>query len=135
MNPSPESTSLVNVFVDANVVLEVLFGRRKDAAAREALKQYAGRLHISALTAHLVTHFGQQIVTLPVLRQFLSDYIIIGLESMDFEWAFTHIRNKDFEDALQLAGAIRYGCDSFITLDATLYKTYLDLPSIEVALI
>ncbi len=134
MNPSLASTPSHSVFLDANIVLEILLGREKDAAARKLLETYAGNLHISALTSHLVTHFGQKIVELPTLRQFLADYIILSLEAADFEWAFTNLRNQDFEDTLQLGVAIRHGCSHFITFDKPLYQTYKDLPTIHVEL-
>lgn len=105
-------------------------GREKDAEARRVLKQYAGNLYISALTAHLVMHFGQTFVALPVLRQFLTDYTILPLTAEDFEWAFINIRNRDFEDALQLGVAIRHGCSQFVTFDEALFATYQSLPSI-----
>jgi predicted nucleic acid-binding protein len=120
------------VFLDANIVLEILLGRKQATAARTLIKNAADELYISALTAHLVIHFGQAIVDLPVLRQFLADYTVLSLESTDFQWAFNNIRTNDFEDSLQLAVAIRNGCSSFSTFDQDLAKKYADLPSIRV---
>lgn len=123
-----------NIFLDANIVLEILLGREKDAVARKIVGQHADSLHISALTAHLAVHFGQAIVTLPVLRQFLADYTVLPLDAADFEWAFANVQNSDFEDAVQLGTAIRCGCAQFITFDKALFKTYKNLPSISVRL-
>ncbi len=97
------------MFIDANVLLEILLGRRHEAAARGLIISSVDELQISALTAPLIVHFGQAIVELPVMRHFLSDDTILDLESSDFQWAFTNIRGNDFEDALQLAVAIRNG--------------------------
>lgn len=92
----------------------------------------ADTLYISALTAHLVVHFGQAIVHLPIVRQFLGDYTVLGLENADFNLAFNNVRGNNFEDGLQLAVAIRNGCTHFSTFDTDLVARYQDLPSIQV---
>lgn len=123
------------LFLDANILIEVILEREKQNAAKKLLEKNGSNLYISALTAHLVTHFGQARVELPILRQFLSDYTMLALEPIDFEWAFVNMRDKDFEDALQLAVAIRNGCDEFLTFDKTLVEAYKDLPTIAVTLV
>ncbi len=124
-----------SVFLDANILLEILLNRQNGATARKIIEKHSDNLCISALTAHLVTHFGQAIVELSVLRKFLADYTILALEAADFEWAFTNLRNDDFEDALQLATAIRNGCNQFMTFDKTLVTAYKDLSPIKVQLV
>ena len=123
-----------NAFLDANILLEVLLDRPKAPTVKQTLENHPTGLYISALTAHLVVYYGKKVVDLPLLKRFLSDYIIIEMSGDDFEWAFNNIRGQDFEDALQLAVAIRYGCDEFITLDRPLFNTYKVLPSIKVVL-
>lgn len=123
------------VFLDANVVLEVVLERSRHAAARAVMKKHAANLAISTLSAHLIVHFGSSRAGLPVLKELLTDYQLLGLEAVDFDWAFTNAQNNDFEDALQLAVAIRHGCNRFITLDVPLYKSYAELPQITVELI
>lgn len=135
MNRSAKSIPADAVFLDANVLLEILLGRPKQAAARKFIQAQSGTLCISTLTAHLVVHFGQAIVGLPILRAFLADYTVLALEPADFEWAFANIRNKDFEDALQLAVAIRNGCGYFMTFDKALVADYKGLPAIQAKLI
>jgi predicted nucleic acid-binding protein len=135
MNLSLTNTQASSVFLDANIVLEIILERQKQQMAKDLLYKYSGNLNISSLTAHLITYFGLKRVDLLVLRQFLADYMILSLESTDFEWAFNNIRNNDFEDALQLSIAIRNGCDSFITLDKTLFDTYSNLKNISVQLL
>jgi predicted nucleic acid-binding protein len=135
MNQLPKSTQAETLFLDANVLLEIILSRENEAMARKALETSQGNLFISSLTAHLIVHFGKTLVALPILRQFLSDYTILGLESVDFEWAFTNLRNDDFEDALQIGVAIRNGCTDFLTFDKDLYKAYVDLPSIRTKLL
>ena len=135
MNQSPKNTQNNPIFLDANVLIEVILARRQAPAARAFLAENSSNLHISALSAHLIVHFGKSIVELPVLRKFLADYTILPLMDADFDWAFNNIRGDDYEDALQLAVAIRSGCYKFITLDKNLAKIYQDLPSISVKLL
>lgn len=123
------------IFLDANILLDILFDRANSSVARDYILKNDGTLHISALTAHLVTHFGLKIFELNVLNKYLADYYIEDLTAQDVEWAFTNTRNKDFEDALQLAIAIRTGCTIFATLDKTFFNTYKDLPTIKVVLL
>jgi hypothetical protein len=59
----------------------------------------------------------------------------LGLEAADFEWAFTNLRNDDFEDALQIGIAIGNGCTDSLTFDRGLHKAYVDLPSINMKLL
>ncbi len=135
MNLSLTSTQASNVFLDANIVLEIILERHKQQLAKDLLAKYSDNLNISALTAHIITYFGLQRVDLPVLRLFLKDYNVLSLESADFGWAFNNIRNNDFEDALQLGVAIRNGCTSFVTLDKLLVDTYASLKNISVQLL
>ncbi len=135
MNLLLTSTQASSVFLDANIVLEIILERQNKQLAKDLLYKYSNSLNISSLTAHLIAYFGQQRVDLPVLRSFLKDYTILSLDSGDFEWAFNNIRNNDFEDALQLGVAIRNGCTSFITFDKTLVDTYSGLKNISIKLL
>jgi len=135
MSQLPGNIQVDSLFLDANILLEIILGRRQESIARRLIESQSDHLFISTLTAHLVVHFGHVIVNLPILRNFLSDYTILTLDPVDFEWAFTNIRNQDFEDALQLAVAIRNGCDRFLTLDKTLSTSYKDLSPIQIQLL
>jgi predicted nucleic acid-binding protein len=123
------------MYLDANILLEILLSRPNEKSARKLLEEQSGDMFISTLTAHLVTHFGKSIVELPILRAFLADYALLSLEANDFEWAFTNARDSDFEDALQLAVAIRSGCEEFVTFDKHLAALYKDLIQIKVRLL
>lgn len=135
MNLSLTNTQARSVFLDANIILEIILERQNQQLAKDLLCKYPDNLNISSLTAQLIIYFGQKRVDLPVLRYFLEDYIILSLDSADFEWAFINIRNDDFEDALQLAVAIRNGCTSFFTFDKPLVDTYTNLKNISVQLL
>lgn len=134
-NQSDENIRPDSLFLGANVVLEILLSREKEALARQTLQASSSDLYISTLTAHLIVHFGQARVRLSILRQFLTDYTILTLEAADFEWAFVNSKDDDFEDALQLAVAIRNGCSIFATFDQKIHEMYKNIPSIQVRLI
>jgi predicted nucleic acid-binding protein len=123
------------MYLDANILLEILLSRLNEKSARKLLEEQSDEIFISTLTAHLVTHFGKSIVELPILRTFLADYTLLSLKANDFEWAFTNARDNDFEDALQLAVAIRNGCEEFVTFDKHLAELYKDLIQIKVRLL
>ena len=135
MNLSLTNTQASSIFLDANIVLEIVLERQNQQLAINFLSKYSDDLNISSLTAHLIIYFGQKRVDLPVLRRFLEDYTVLSPDSVDFEWAFNNIRNNDFEDALQLSLAIRNGCNSFITFDKSLVDSYANLRNISIQLL
>lgn len=122
-------------FVDTNVLVEILESRQKQKAAIKAIREHGGELHISALSCHIVGYISQQRIGLELIETFLSDYEILSLAPEDVAWAFRNRRNDDFEDALQIACAVRNGCTTFITFDKQLAKDYQNLPSITVRLL
>lgn len=120
------------VFLDANILVEVILGRPKQAIALKLIQDKYESLYISSLSAHSVMYFGRNHGTIEQLQTFLADFTILPLESLNFEWAFENYRNNDFEDALQIAVALKNGCDEFITLDKKLVSNYGSLPTIKV---
>lgn len=125
------TTSTVNIannigkiFVDANIILEIILRRDHFNEAVNFIKNNAGSLYISPLTVHLVMYFGLQVSSVSALRALLSDYFILPLNSTDVLWAFDNLQKNDFEDAMQLACAVSSECDSFITFDKSLIKHY-----------
>ncbi len=113
-----------SIFLDANILLEIIHERERFDDAVAYVRTHAGRLCISALTVHLVMYFGSKVTEVKVLRQFLSDYRVLPVSVGDIDWAFDHIRGGDFEDALQVACAVNSGCTRFVTLDAALARRY-----------
>jgi len=123
------------IFLDANILLEVILNRSNAQTVRKLLRKHAENLSISPLTVHLVVYFGLQVTNLSVLQKFLSDFTILPQNSTDTDWAFNNCCDDDFEDAIQLGVAIRNGCTIFYTQDKKLYKNYKKLPQIKVVLV
>lgn len=114
------------LFADANIILEILLpGRPKSQDVEKLLR--GKDICISMLTVHLVYHFGlQERYELNQIKRFLDGYAILDVTGSDYQKALQTIRDKDFEDALQLAVAMRSDCDAVITLDRQFAKTYKD---------
>lgn len=123
------------IFVDANVLLEILLERDKHLLAVRELEKHAGNLYISALSGHLCMYFGIKLADIKAVRNFLADFEILPLDNSNFEWAYMNVRDGDFEDCLQLATAIQHGCDTFMTFDKKLAATYEGLPVITIKLL
>lgn len=124
------------VFFDANILLSLLLVRNNyDAIVNFQIQCTNSQIYISALTGHLVAHFRPEGISLETIELFLKDYQMIELKPDDFTWAFDSVRDNDFEDALQLAVAIRTGCDTFVTFDKQLAKNYDNLPTLKMKLL
>lgn len=119
------------VYLDANVVLEVIFQRGKEKVARSIIEETQGALCVSALTAHLVTHFGSKVYDFSALKDFLARFSIFPLNASSFDWAFVNVQRNDFEDALQVAVAIQNGCTDFYTFDEKLARDYASVPVLQ----
>lgn len=117
------------------MLLETVFNRDHKQIADEILHDHANDAAISALTAHLIVHFGRKELSMEVLEGFLSDFTILSLENDDFAWAFANRRNADYEATLQLAVAVRRHRQVFYAFDEGLFKLYRTLPQIRVRLL
>lgn len=118
------------VFLDANVILEItLKDRLYFDQASQFLETVNDDTTISLLTVHLVMHFGRQAgIADELLERVIGENELLSITPEDYVWAVLNEKGKDFEDALQVATAIRNRCDSFITFDTDLAKAYAGFP-------
>lgn len=113
--------------LDTNVVMEVLQRRRRFEAVSMFLTYQAGdeSLAVSTLTAsHLFYLMGSGKVAAQAVEKQLAHLELFNVLPTDVAWALKHYKRDDFEDALQVAAAIREGCSMFVTLDTKLAKKY-----------
>lgn len=112
-------------FVEANVLLELLLpGRKNTLAAKEALAKTT-ETAITTLTIHLLYHFCRKAdVDDQLVRNLIAESEVIDLRASDYYWARDNEKGRGFEDALQVAAAIRSDCEQFITIDQKLAKHY-----------
>ena len=121
----------MSIFLDANILLEVLLpGRQKAALADRYVQEEAV---VSPLSAHLYAYFGTKegfsIETL-VKQLALLNYTELG--DNEVRWAIANCQGDDFEDALQVACAVISGSELFVTLDKPLAQKYQKFISIKV---
>jgi|GEM_PF-1201692 len=116
------------ILLDANVLLEMLIaGRSQKAKTLRWMEQNKEQYCISMLSVHLVLHFGlKDGLTISDIKTFLSDYPKIALLPEDYVAAMEILKDRDHEDALQLATAERIGCSIVVTLDQKFSDTYKD---------
>lgn len=112
------------IFIDANVLLEVIQKREHSAACERLLGNKEDKA-ISILSLDLVMYFIERdkLAWKPV-KAFLESFNWLPVTEADAQWAFMNFKGDDFEDALQVACAIRESCNSFATLDKDLSKKY-----------
>ena len=114
------------IVVDTNIVVEILEKRSRLPAVLNYLKQNQDEeVAISALTLSnvfylLESHKADVSTAEPLLRS----YKIISVTAEDADWALSHYKGVDFEDALQVASARREACNAFVTIDKQLAKKY-----------
>jgi predicted nucleic acid-binding protein len=119
------------VFIDANVLLEVILKRVRAKACEHFLINDKNKA-ISTLTVDLVMYFVERDkLDWEPVKVFLESFNWLPLTDSDAQWAFTNFKGNDYEDALQVACAIREGCSRLVTLDGSLAKKYAENIAIE----
>src|ERR1700745_1531995 len=103
------------IFIDANVLLEVI-QRREHVAACESFLSNNEDKAISTVTLDLVMYFVERdkLAWKPV-KSFLESLHWLPIVDADAQWAFMNFGGDDFEDALQVACAVRESCSGFAT--------------------
>lgn len=114
------------VFLDANILLEVLLPNRLHyKKVAKYLQSLSHQPHISVLSARILLYFGDKNgLTKEQIELALKSFIIQDLLFSDYQSAMKLVVDRDYEDALQLSVAIRAGCGSIITLDKKFAKRY-----------
>ena len=62
-----------------------------------------------------------------LIASILDSCTLLELKPEDYHWARKNEQGKDFEDALQMACAVRNSCEQFVTLDKGFAKKYQGL--------
>jgi len=121
----------MSIFLDANILLEVLLpGRQKTAAAERYIQKEAV---VSPLSAHLYAYFGtKEGFPIEILTKQLALLKYTELGNDEVRWAIANCQDDDFEDALQVACAVIGGSELFVTLDKGLAQKYQKFISIKV---
>lgn len=115
------------ICLDANVLLEIIADRTNAQACRSFIGNTDKELVTTMLSVDLVFYFveAKKLQREPA-EAFLRKFTWLPLTEADGEQAFRTYDGRDFEDALQIACALREGCSEFVTLDKALAKKYAD---------
>lgn len=120
------------VFIDTNILLEIIFVRNKYKLCRKIILDNYKKLYISALSVHICNYFIEKYnLGIEEYKQFFNNFETINLDTKVLELAYQNY-TQDFEDSIQVASAINKKCTKFITLDKKLYKQYKNLINIEI---
>lgn len=119
---------MTNKFVlDANIVLEVFLDRARKQqvlSAVAALEAQQRDLCVSSLSvSHFMYFIEREKKSKVDANSFMAQFSVLDVNEQDVQWAFANDQG-DFEDALQVACAIRHGCKKFLTLDQELKKRH-----------
>lgn len=115
--------STKSVFVDANVIIEILLNRRRRRACEQSLSTLSATYHLSALSVHLVYHFCELDRVDPELAKLVVDHLnILPVTAADVATAQRRYKGKEFEDCLQASCAEANRCDEVLTLDSSFAK-------------
>lgn len=123
------------IAVDANILLELLENRRNVVKVQSAIKQYVETgedFAVSALSVSHVFYLAEaHKVPMEMVEQLVLKYKIFDVTATDVDWALARYKGVDFEDAVQVAAAIREKCQVFLTLDTALTKKFGKVLNIE----
>ena len=114
--------------LDANILLEILEERTFYNGVVSALEKYAEQgvsFGISTLSVSNTFYLAEKHkISTERVEWLIENYKIFSVLPTDVDWALAHYKGQDFEDAIQIAAALREKCSVFMTLDSSLAKKY-----------
>lgn len=119
--------------LDVNVVMDILLGREREEVCRRYLAvRLDEELAISSLTVSTVMYYVEKYsINAAEIQRMLERYTWLPCDSSEVKWAFENYEGEDFEDALQVACALRSKCSRLATGDRSLAKKYAGVMPID----
>lgn len=113
------------VFIDVNVLLDILWERAHHEQSLAVFKDQDGVQFVTSILAVdlVLYHVEKDRWDKQAAHKFLDRFGVLDMNQTDYEWAKSNDQG-DFEDALQVACALRHNCKKFITLDKALAKNH-----------
>ncbi|HEV2402838.1 MAG TPA: PIN domain-containing protein [Candidatus Saccharimonadales bacterium] len=114
------------VFVDTNVLMELLFERSNHDLAKDAVLALSTDdiACTSILSVSTLLYFVElERCDKDTAHNFMSGFKILDMSQEDYTWAAANDQG-DFEDALQTACARRHTCSPLITFDKKFDSMY-----------
>lgn len=117
-------TQTNNLFVDANVLLEILFQRPKYDFCKIIFAKFE-TFFIPPTAIHVVFYFASKYrLDLDDVEKFISEFQILTFTEQEYSLALDIYKKDDMEDALQVACCLNHGIANFFTLDQKLQNKY-----------
>jgi predicted nucleic acid-binding protein len=105
------------IFLDANILLEILFDRRLAAECRSVVNP-SNEYAISVITVHIVWYMAEKYkLQTQLIDDLLSVWVILPVTDQIIQVSRNRYDGKDFEDCLQAACAESGNYDEIITID------------------
>ncbi|MBX6333013.1 MAG: PIN domain-containing protein [Gemmatimonadaceae bacterium] len=123
------SVSQTKLLIDTNVILDVVLARRPwaedaallfDVVARERARGYVAS-HAVTTVHYIVERERDRSTAATAVSDLLAVLDVVPLESADFQRALA-LRLRDYEDAVQVAAALRIGADYLVTRNEKDFK-------------
>jgi predicted nucleic acid-binding protein len=106
------------LFVDANVLIEILMDRRLSKKCIQLLEDVSQQYAISALTVHIVWYIAEKYsLNQSKVDEVLSIWEVLPVTANSIKAARERYDGKDFEDCLQAVCAEAGDCDLIVTID------------------
>ena len=126
---------MLNVFLDTNILLEVILARKEQAACQQILQAgLNGEINLSAsyLTFANMAYIMQrskipQPKIYQVERMMESRMTVLAMDGGQLRTALRH-EVKDFEDMLQYQSAVAGQCDCIVTINTDDFAEFSNLP-------
>ena len=106
------------IFLDANILLEILFDRKLAAECRSLVSSPSNEYAISVITVHIVWYMAEKYkLQTQLIDDLLSVWVILPVTDQIIQVSRGRYNGKDFEDCLQAACAESGNYDEIITID------------------
>jgi predicted nucleic acid-binding protein len=106
------------LFVDANVLMEIMLGRSKMEQISKILHNPEYEFFISTLTVHILYYFAEvEGIERSFVRKLVDLALHLPVNEKMVTLAQKRYKGKDFEDCLQAACAELAGCTEILSLD------------------
>lgn len=114
------------ILLDATIIMELFFNRAKRPEVLRYMEEQGdkARYVTSILSTHILFYYVEsKHINKAAAHAFLAQYGVLDINEADYLWARANDQD-DFEDALQVACALRHGCQKFFTLDRKLVRNH-----------
>lgn len=106
------------IFLDANILLEILFDRRLATECRAVVSSPSNEYAISVITVHIIWYMAEKYkLKTELIDDLLSVWVILPVTNQIIQASRNRYDGKDFEDCLQATCAEFGNYDEILTID------------------